>query len=153
MMLLGKLKNILSSGRKKMRKLALDVGTKRIGLSVSDPTNTIAQPLGYITRSNIQKEAEQIRSYVGEFEVEEIIVGLPLNLEGKFGEAAKKISAYADCLEEEIEIPVRKWDERFTTKQAEEILIQADVSRSKRKEVIDSLAAVLILQNYLDTKK
>lgn len=136
-----------------MRKLALDVGTKRIGLSVSDPTNTIAQPIGYINRSNIQKEAEQIKSYVGEFEVEEIIVGLPLDLEGTFGKSAKKIAAYADCLEEELGIPVRKWDERFTTKQAEEILIQADMSRRKRKEVIDSLAAVLILQNYLDTSR
>lgn len=136
-----------------MRKLALDLGSKRIGVAVSDPLNITAQPLGYVRRSDIGSELEQIKKFVDDFEVDEIIVGLPLELEGTFGKAAKKASVYADLLQDEIKIPVTKWDERMTTRQAEHVLIEADISRKKRKEIVDSLAAVIILQNYLNAKR
>lgn len=136
-----------------MRKLAIDLGSKRIGLAVSDPLDITAQPIGYIKRSDLKTEADQISAFIEEFDVSELIVGLPLDMIGTFGEQAKKAHAYADLLKQELKIPVKTWDERLTTKQAEDMLIKAGVSRKKRKEVIDSLAAVIILQNYLDTTR
>ena len=132
-----------------MKKLALDVGSKKIGVAVSDSLNLIAQPLMVIRRSSFKQEAEEIRELVAEHEVNQIVVGLPINMDGSFGPQAKMATDYAAKLEEALKIDVVKFDERRTTVEAEKVLIEARVTRKKRKEVIDKLAAVKILQTFL----
>ncbi|AIS52334.1 putative holliday junction resolvase [Thermoanaerobacter kivui] len=137
-----------------MRVMALDVGDKTIGVAISDPLGTIAQGLTTIKRNSNQKDLERIKEIVNQYKVEIIIVGLPKNMDGSIGPQGQKVLKFADFLKENFEIPVMLWDERLTTVEAERVLIEkANVSRKKRKKVIDKLAAVLILQGYLDSKK
>ncbi len=134
--------------------MALDVGDKTIGVAISDPLGTIAQGLTTIKRNSNQKDLERIKEIVNQYKVEIIIVGLPKNMDGSIGPQGQKVLKFADFLKENFEIPVMLWDERLTTVEAERVLIEkANVSRKKRKKVIDKLAAVLILQGYLDSKK
>ena len=130
-----------------MRIMGLDVGEKRIGVAVSDPLGYTAQGISVIKRENI----EDLKKIVSDYDVERIIVGLPKNMDGSIGEQAKKVLAFIEDLKREIDLPVLTWDERLTTKEAEGVLLRADLSRAKRKKVIDKLAAVLILQGYLDS--
>ncbi|OGW15770.1 MAG: Holliday junction DNA helicase RuvA [Nitrospirae bacterium GWA2_42_11] len=132
-----------------MRILALDVGDKRIGVAVSDELEIAAHGLKTIDRSDPARDIRQIIGIVKEYEVEEIIVGMPVMMDGSMGIQGEKVSQFVEGLRTEVKIPIRFMDERLSTKMVEKALIEADMSRSKRKKVIDKLAAVVILQDYL----
>jgi len=131
----------------------LDVGTKNIGLAVSDETGTIAQGRECVSRVSDGQAVERIRSIAGEYGVERIVVGFPVHMDGTVGERARDSRKFAELLEKETGIHVILWDERLSTKEAEDVMIKADVSRKKRKKAIDKLAAQVILQNYLDSEQ
>ncbi|MGI5882848.1 MAG: Holliday junction resolvase RuvX [Dethiobacteria bacterium] len=135
-----------------MRILCLDIGEKRIGVAISDPLGISAQGLGVLQRKGIKKDLAEIRRYVEDYQAGEIILGLPLNMNGSRGKKAEEILRLQDFLSEKIQIPVKTWDERLTTIEAQKVLLEGDVSRAGRKKVIDKLAAVLILDNYLRYK-
>ena len=130
-----------------MRIMGLDVGEKRIGVAVSDSLGYIAQGISVIKREN----TEELKKIVSDYDIEKIVVGMPKDTDGSIGRQGKKVLAFIECLKQEIDLPILSWDERFTTREAERVLLKADLSRAKRKKVIDKLAAALILQNYLDS--
>ncbi len=136
-----------------MRIMGLDIGTKNIGVAVSDETGTIAQARGVVKRENEKKAISRIKGIAEEYKVEEVVVGLPLNMNGTRGERAQDSEKFAKLLEKELKLPVKLWDERLSTKEAEDIMIMADISRKKRRKDLDKLAAQIILQNYLDSLK
>lgn len=133
-----------------MRILGLDIGSKRIGVAVSDELGLTAQPLETLVSKGTEADLERIATLVDRFQAEEIVIGIPLNMNGTEGPEAKKVRAIAERIAQKVQIPVREWDERLSTVAAERTLLEADVSRSKRRKVIDKLAAVIILQGYLD---
>lgn len=135
-----------------MRIMGLDVGEKRIGIAVSDLMGWTAQPHSVLVRRNLQADLEEIKKICTELEAEEIIVGMPRNMNGSLGPKAREIQDFAQKLQSFLKLPVGFWDERLSTVSAERILIQADVSRLKRRKVIDKMAAATILQSYLDSK-
>jgi len=132
-----------------MRILALDVADKRIGVAISDTTGTIARNVTTLERGN-KDIAEELREINQEFNVEQIVIGIPFRIDGTEGAQAKKVREFAGRLEQKIDLPFKEWDERFTSAQAEKVLISADMKRNKRKSVIDQVSATLILQSYLD---
>ena len=133
-----------------MRILGLDIGDVTIGVAVSDPLKIIAQPLVSVKRVSLKEDVEAIRRLVDQHEVIELVVGLPRMLNGEVGIQAQKVLDFAESLKEAVKIPVALWDERFTTVEAERVLIEADMSRRKRKKIVDKIAAGLILQGFLD---
>src|SRR3989338_9137966 len=135
------------------RSMALDAGDKRIGVAVSDETNTIATGIGVIERKANGKDVEKIKDYAKEYNIDKLIVGLPLNLKGEETIQTKKVNEFIAVLKENLSIPIETFDERFSTMQCEKFLISADVSRKKRKMVLDKMAAQVILQTYLDMKR
>ncbi|EPO9373540.1 Holliday junction resolvase RuvX [Listeria monocytogenes] len=136
-----------------MRIMGLDVGSKTVGVAISDPLGWTAQGVETIQIDENRKKFgyDRVKELVLEYEVEKVVVGLPKNMNNTIGPRAESSKIYAEVLEARIGLPVVLWDERLTTSAAERTLIEADVSRKKRKEVIDKLAAVMILQSYLDT--
>jgi len=132
------------------RILALDLGDKRIGIAVSDQQCIIAQPVGFIKRTNLRNDIGALKNHIDSFKANKVIVGLPKSLNGSIGPRAKLVLEFTQRLKEELEQEIIVWDERFTTSQAEKVLIQGNVKRRKRKSLVDKLAAVLILQSYLD---
>jgi putative Holliday junction resolvase len=134
-----------------MRILALDHGTKRIGVAVSDEMKMIATPLEYIEAEPFAKFLERLKEIIRDKEVELIVVGLPRNMDGSYGPAALKVREFVAVLKDAIVTPIRTWDERLTSVQANRFLIEADVRRSKRKEKVDQTAAAILLQSYLDS--
>jgi putative Holliday junction resolvase len=136
-----------------MRVLGLDYGDKRIGVAISDELGFTAQGLTTIMRKNNSHDMIQIAELVKNHGVEKIVVGYPVRLDGTEGIQCEKINRFISKLETHIKTPVDRWDETLTTKTAEEILIAANMRRDKRKKVIDKLAAMLILQDYLDRMK
>ena len=138
---------------KAARILALDVGDKRIGIAISDELGISAQPLATLERrSGFKADLNDIAKIVEEYGVSKVVVGMPMNMDGSEGEQAAKAREFAERLRRRVRIPVDTWDERLTTAQAERTLIAGDRSRAKRKEVVDQLAAALILENYLAAK-
>lgn len=133
-----------------MRILALDHGSKRIGVAVSDATKTIAQPLEYIPAEPFGEFLERLKLLLTQHEVDLILLGMPRNMDGSYGPAAHKVETFAAVLKSAVTIPIRLWDERLTSSQANKILIQAKVRRDKRKEKVDKMAAAILLQSYLD---
>jgi putative Holliday junction resolvase len=133
-----------------MRILALDHGTKRIGVAISDETKTIAQPLEYILAEPFADFLTRLKQLLVEKEVDLVLIGLPRNMDGTYGPAAQKVQAFVAVLRGAITIPVKMWDERLTSSQANRILIQGGVRRDKRKEKVDKMAAAILLQSYLD---
>ena len=131
------------------RVLALDVGTKRIGLALSDETRLLSQPLKTLRRQSPPEDVRAISDVVKEWDVREIVLGLPLHMNGDLGEMGKKVLAFRDLLQTKINIPIETWDERLTTAEAERLMIEGGARRDKRKEVIDQIAASLILKGYL----
>lgn len=133
--------------------MGLDVGSKTVGVAISDPLGWTAQGVETIQIDENRKQFgyDRVKELVLEYEVEKVVVGLPKNMNNTIGPRAERSKIYAEVLEARIGLPVVLWDERLTTSAAERTLIEADVSRKKRKEVIDKLAAVMILQSYLDT--
>ncbi|MBM7855026.1 putative Holliday junction resolvase [Desulfohalotomaculum tongense] len=134
-----------------MRVMGLDVGDKTIGVAVSDLMGWTAQGLEVIRRSNEEKDINRLAQIVEQYQVEKIVVGLPKNMNGTIGPQGEKVQRFSEKIKNVLKLPVEFWDERLTTVAAERMLIEADVSRSKRKKVIDKMAAVLILQGYLDS--
>ncbi len=133
-----------------MRILALDHGTKRIGVAVSDETKTIAQPLEYIPAEPFVDFLVRLKELLVEKEIDLILVGLPRNMDGSYGPAAQKVETFIAVLKAAITMPIKTWDERLTSAQANRVLIQAKVRRDKRKEKVDKMAAAILLQSYLD---
>ncbi len=134
-----------------MRILGLDVGDKRIGVAVSDPMGWTAQGLEVLMREDSGSDILRLKEIVKEYHVEAIVVGIPKNMDGTLGEQAEKVHEYIEALKEALGLPMIPWDERLSTVAAERSLLEADMSRAKRKRVIDKVAAVLILQGYLDS--
>jgi putative Holliday junction resolvase len=133
-----------------MRVLAIDHGTKRVGLALSDETRTIAQPLSFLPAEPAAKLLDLIKAVVAERMVEEIVVGIPRNMNGTYGPAAEKTREFVASLQQFLTVPVRTWDERLTTVQAHRMLIETGMRREKRKERVDQTAAAILLQSYLD---
>ena len=133
-----------------MRIMGLDVGDKTIGVAVSDEMGWTAQPVTVIRRQALVKDCAQVAGLAREYEVQTVVVGLPRNMDGTKGPQALKTEAFAQTLAEESGLEVVFWDERLSTQAAERTLIQADISRAKRKKVVDKVAASIILQGYLD---
>lgn len=136
-----------------MRYLGLDVGDRRIGVAVSDETGTIATGLPTLRRVGPRKDVRAVAEIVREREIDEVVVGLPRRLDGGLGPQAQKVLAFMEDLRPAAKVPVVPWDERFTSVVAEQALVEADVSRQGRKGLVDKVAAILILQNYLDYRK
>ena len=134
-----------------MRILALDHGTKRIGVAVSDELKMIAQPLEFIPAEPFAKFLERLKEIMREREVEMILIGLPRNMDGSYGPAALKVQEFVAALRDAITIPIQTWDERLTSAQAQRFLIQGGVRRQQRKEKVDKTAAAILLQSYLDS--
>ena len=135
-----------------MRIMGLDIGDKKTGVALSDPLELTAQGKTVLKFDTTPEQIEYIVGLVEQYNVDEIIVGLPKNMNGSLGPRAEKVLNIVEELQAEINIPVNTWDERLSTSAAEKTLIEADMSRAKRKDVIDKMAAVVILQNYLDSK-
>ena len=136
-----------------MRILGLDLGDKKIGVAVSDPMGWTAQGLEVIHRKGSSSGViQRIQEIAGHYEVERIVVGLPRNMDGTVGEQGRKAIRYAGVIREELGLPVEMWDERLSTVSASRVLLEADMSRAKRKKVIDKMAAAVILQGYLDAR-
>lgn len=140
-----------------MRKIALDVGDKTIGVAVSDPLGITAQGITTIERVGIRKDCDKVINYIKEYECDTVVIGLNKRLDGSDTPQTEKVYEFKQMLENKMRstqmghIPIVYQDERLSTVEAERILIDADVSRSKRKEVIDKQAAVIIMQRYLST--
>lgn len=138
-----------------MRILGLDYGTKTTGVAVSDPMGWTAQGLEIIRRQeeeHLKATINRIAELCAEYKVEKIVLGLPKNMNNTLGERGEKTLLFKEKLEARLKLPVEMWDERLSTVAAENVLLEADMSRKKRKNVIDKLAATIILQNYLDAK-
>ena len=136
-----------------MRYLGLDLGTKTLGVAVSDKTGLIATSLTILRHDNdYDFLIEELKNIIKEKEIETIVLGLPKNMNNTIGERGEMVLSFKEKLEESTNLPVILEDERLTTKVAENILISADVSRKKRKKVIDKMAANVILQSYLDRR-
>jgi putative holliday junction resolvase len=138
-----------------MRIMGLDVGTKTIGIAVSDMMGWTAQGIETIKVDMEigQKGIKRLQELIKEYEVEKLVVGLPKNMNGSVGPRGEACQQFADELQEITKLPVILWDERLSTMAAERVLISADVSRKKRKKVIDKMAAGMILQGFLDSQK
>lgn len=138
-----------------MKIIGLDVGSKTIGVAISDDFGWTAQGLTTIKwdENHITSADDQLKEIIGEHHIEKAVVGLPKNMDGSIGERGKASEVFASHIEKTYQIPTVLWDERLTTMAAERVLLEADVSRKKRKKVIDKLAAVMILQGYLDQNK
>jgi putative Holliday junction resolvase len=136
-----------------MRWMGLDYGDKTIGVAISDELGWTAQGLETIKRRTPDKDAARIEEILNQYEVTEIIVGLPKNMNNTIGPRGEICIAFSQDLQRRLKVPVHLWDERLTTVSATRILLEADVSRKKRKEVIDKMAAALILQGYMDSNK
>lgn len=139
-----------------MRILGLDFGTKTTGVAVSDPMGWTAQGLEIIRRQedeHLKATLNRIAELCAEYKVEKIVLGLPKNMNNTLGERGEKTLLFKEKLEARLKLPVDMWDERLSTVAAENVLLEADMSRKKRKNVIDKLAATIILQNYLDAKQ
>ncbi len=135
-----------------IRILGLDLGEKRIGVALSDALGLTAQGLTVLTRQNRELDLDQVVALVKKHEVQEIVIGLPRHMDGRLGAGAEEVMLWVQELQERLGLPVHTIDERLTTLQAERVLLEADVSRRKRRKVIDKMAAGLILQAYLDSR-
>jgi putative Holliday junction resolvase len=133
-----------------MRILALDHGSKRIGVAVSDETRTIAQPLEFIPAGPFAGFLDRLKQLIREKEVGQILIGLPRNMDGSYGPAAEKVQTFVGVLGDAITVPIKTWDERLTSAQANRVLIQGGARRDKRKQKVDQTAAAILLQSYLD---
>ena len=134
-----------------MRILGLDIGDKTIGVAISDPLGFTAQGVTTIKRIGKEKDIEELRKICEEYKVESIVAGLPKNMNGTLGPQSEKVSKFCDLIEERMSLPIKMWDERLTTVAAHRAMLEADLSRAKRKKIVDKIAAIYILQGYLDS--
>jgi putative holliday junction resolvase len=133
-----------------MRIMGLDIGSHTIGVAMSDELGMTAQGLKTIKRKSMEEDLREIKTIISKFEIEKVVAGLPKNMDGTLGKGTEAVFRWIQAFKERIHLPVVTWDERLTTVEATKILLEADLSRRKRKRVIDKVAAVLILQGYLD---
>lgn len=143
---------LMERGEQKGRVLCLDLGSKTIGLALSDPTRTIASPAGTLKRKGIKNDLSRLARIIEEREVRVVVLGLPLHLDGRESEGSARSRDFARVFTEELGIEPVLIDESLTTREAEEVLLLADVSRKKRKKVIDGMAASVMLQAYLNER-
>ena len=138
-----------------MRILGLDLGTKTLGVAISDPSELIATGLTTIrfAENSYKDSLNELKGIIEEYNVKAIVIGLPKNMNNSLGFAAQRTKEFETILEEEFKLPIFEQDERLTSVTANNILLQADVSRKKRKDKVDTIAATIILQNYLDIRK
>jgi putative Holliday junction resolvase len=129
----------------------LDVGDRRIGVAISDEQGWTAQGVDVVHRTQLTKDLEALRAVFAPFAPTAIVIGLPKNMNGTIGPQARKVLAFAREVESALGVPIVMWDERLSTVGAERVLLDADLSRAKRRKVIDKAAAVFILQGYLDS--
>jgi putative Holliday junction resolvase len=141
------------AGPREVRILGLDVGEKRIGLAVSDPLGITAQGLEVLKRQDPETDLARLVEVARQWGVQEIVLGLPRHMDGRPGKAVPEILKLGQRLQEALGVKVATRDERLTTVEAERVLLQADLSRRRRRQVVDRLAAVLILQGYLDQRR
>ena len=134
-----------------MRILAIDHGSKRMGIAVSDELKMIAQPLEFIPAEPFAACLERIQVILREKEVEMILVGMPRNMDGSYGPAAQKVRDFVVALQSAVTVPIKTLDERLTSVQANRLLVQANVRREERKQKVDKMAAAILLQSYLDS--
>lgn len=137
----------------KPRVLGLDVGSKTIGIAISDPLGITAQGLETIRRKNKRLDFEQLARLLQKYEVSEIVVGYPLRLSGAEGRQSEKMQLFADELRKKFGLQVHLWDERLTSSQANRVLREAELSIKKRGAAVDRMAAVLILQNWMEARR
>lgn len=139
-----------------MRIMGLDYGSKTVGVAISDPLGITAQGIETITRKDenkLRKTCARIEALIEEYEVEKIVIGLPKHMNNDIGVRAQKSMDFAEMLKRRTGLPVEMWDERLTTMEAERTLIESNVRREDRKKYVDKIAAVFILQGYLDSVK
>jgi putative Holliday junction resolvase len=134
-----------------MRVLGLDVGDKTIGVAVSDPLGLTAQGIKTISRKSKKLDLEELKSICADYNVDTIVVGLPKNMNGTLGPRSEKTIGFSEFIAENLNLPVKMWDERLTTVAAHKAMLEADLSRAKRKKIVDKIAAIYILQGYLDS--
>ncbi|HPD60211.1 MAG TPA: Holliday junction resolvase RuvX [Thermodesulfobacteriota bacterium] len=134
-----------------MRFLGLDIGSKRIGLALSDELGITAQGLTTLTRTTPGNDIRKLLEIAGQHRVEKIVIGLPKNMNGTLGKSAEQVLSFIQVMKEKTAIPIDVWDERLSTVAVNRTLISANVRRRHRKEVVDKLAAVYILQGFLDS--
>ena len=135
-----------------MRILGLDFGSKTIGVALSDELTITAQTLTSISRTNLNRDLEALLALIREHHVEELVIGMPINMDGSRGPAAEAVEEFMSRLKPLTAVKIIPWDERLTTVAAERILLEGDLSRRKRRRVIDRLSAAIILQGYLDSR-
>ena len=133
--------------------MGLDIGSHTIGVAVSDELGVTAQGLKTVKRRSKEEDLKEINSIIHQFEINKIVIGLPKNMDGTLGKQAEMVFHWIKTLREKIHLPIVTWDERLSTVGASKVLLEADLSRKKRDKVIDKLAAVLILQGYLDQSR
>ena len=132
--------------------MGLDVGTKTVGVALSDELGITAQAHTVVRRQNLRQDLGQLQDIATEYEVNQVVVGLPLNMDGSEGPRAEASRAFGKTVEERLRLPVLYWDERLSTVAAQRVLLEADLSRAKRKKVVDQVAAAYILQGWLDSQ-
>lgn len=135
-----------------MRVLALDHGTKRIGVAISDELRMIAQPLEYIPAEPFADVLARLKEIIRTKQVDLILVGMPRNMDGSYGPSALRVQEFVAALRDALVVPIETWDERLTSAQAQRFLIQGGVRRKQRKEKVDKTAAAILLQSYLDSR-
>jgi putative holliday junction resolvase len=138
--------------RSKGRILGLDVGAKRIGIAVSDPLGITAQGLDTLQRRNKRHDLVALERIVAEYEVREVVVGLPLRMSGAEGAQSDKMQLFAEDLRKRFGLPVHLWDERLTSAEANRLLRETELSIEKRAKAVDRMAAVLILQGWMESR-
>ncbi len=136
-----------------MRTMSMDIGSRTIGVAISDELGITAQGLKTIRRRSMEEDLKEISLIIAQFKIDRIVVGLPKNMDGTIGKQAESVLQWIKAAQEKINIPIETWDERLSTVEASKILLEADLSRKKRKGVIDKLAAVIILQGYLNQSR
>jgi putative Holliday junction resolvase len=134
-----------------MRTLGIDHGTVRIGLALSDELGMIAHPLEFVPAEPLSRALKRIAELVAEKQISLLLVGMPRNMDGSYGPATEKVKEFIGHLKEAVTIPIKTWDERLTSAQANRYLIQGDVRREQRKQKVDKMAAAILLQSYLDS--
>ena len=133
------------------RILGLDVGDKRIGIAVSDELRLTAQPVMTLERQSLEKDCEALNEIIQKYQISKIVVGIPRSLSMKITHQTQKVLDLVEIFKQKWSLPIEEWNEWYSTQSARNVLIEANMSRKKRKQVIDKLAAVLILQGYLDS--
>ena len=133
-----------------MRILGIDYGSKTLGVAVSDELGMMGHSVETIRRRSLRQDIARLRSLIQYYQAGKIVIGLPRNMDGSLGPAAQQVLEFAELLSRKLNVPVETWDERLSTVEAQRMIIDAEVRRSRRKQIIDKVAAAIILQGYLD---